>query len=267
MTETTTDIRLKGRQLKTRLDRLRWNVSTYLHAIDWRLNPDARRARQTLLPIRDELKIDADNPPKVLRLKTGEGEHISIRRLEGDTIYSYDDTAGLEEPTTDFFVNADLLPEGAIGVLVVPSGAKCLNKELLEKYPPEELGNWNMEVALADNVPYQEKDWKIDAAAITLVCKQNGRFFILGSRENVGERLPDIYDKQDTVFTTSPDSGDLLHLGTIGSYLSVAESNVKRHWYKTRARFYVLVKGSGSSKKTKRVSSLVERPAEAEQII
>lgn len=234
-------------------ERLRQEVASFhieaartFRAIDWRLDHKARSARQELHALKEAIQVDADNPPKTLQVEAGSGEYTSVRRVEGNKVYRAKDDSlvGVYGSETIFEVASQALSDRAIGVLVVPSGVECQNEELIEKYPPDTLANWNFEAAMADGVPYKDTDWKISTASVTLIVRRGNNVYILGSTGDIGERALDRFDSQEIVSLLKPDKKGMLRLGTVSRYLSQSELDVKRKWYDTRARFYVMVKGS-----------------------
>lgn len=248
MTELSTDIRNKLNQAK-------WEITHSVEAASWRSDPKAREARKELLILDQSMNPDPDIPPKVLKVETKEGEYISIRRGEGNNLYLAEDSNGIFGSKTLFNVAAKDLPDGAIGVLLVPTGASCKNNSILEEFPDEDVPWSYMEYLLSVGVKYNSNDWKVDFGATTLVKRIGNNFYILDRGKS------DKYDHQPIISKINPIEGKL-QLYTADMYLSEEEIKVKRDWYNTRARFYVLIKGSTTKETSdKKIYNLIPQTA------
>ncbi len=241
-------------------------IGRTFQAIDWRLDPKASSARQELLKLKSAIAVDINNLPATLRIEAGEEEYFSIRRIEGDQLYRKEDSHDVYDSKTIFGIPATTIPDGVIGVLIIPNRAKCQNEELSQRYPDNTFSGWVFEAAMADGIPYQRKDWEIKNGSPILISRKGDNVYLLGGTELLGQRTIDKFDEQDIISLLKPDKDGKLNLHEEAQYLSPTERDTKRRWYSNMTRLYVMVRGSGETKKTDKLPPIKTRQVATAQI-
>ncbi|MCJ7829627.1 hypothetical protein MUP50_00870 [Patescibacteria group bacterium] len=209
-------------------------------AVDWRTDRDARQAREELVLIKNSMRdiIDPNNPPRVLDFIIGDKEYVSIRRIQGADLYISQDVDGdAWKSKTIFAISKDKMPEGTVGLLFFPDAAECLNEDILKSFPEEEAlllpyFDW----VIANEVPYKQNDWKINFAQREFIKRIGDSFYRLNDRLDKFDHLPGISRVKPV--------NSKIFVGEKSFYINKEELKMKRDWYDTRARFYVLMEGS-----------------------
>jgi len=237
----------KFRGLEQEVTVLRREAVRTFQTIDWRLDTGVCSARRELLVLKNVVRADVDNPPKILRVKTDDREYVSVRRVEGKQLYRTNDHTDAYESETIFEVPLENFPDGSVGVLMTPGGAECQNEELSRSYPDNVFGGWIFAAALADGIPYRDKDWEVQTDPVVLILRRGNKVYMLGSTGLFGEEVLDKFDGQEIVSLLEPDKKGTLRLKTESNYLSKVEREVRRKWHDAGARFYVMVEGSSET--------------------
>lgn len=233
--------------IHNKVNHLKHNIKDTAKAIDWRINPDAREAREDLLKISSEIAdFKFDNLPKILQLNIDGDQYVSIRRQEGNILYKNEDK--VDDPygsKTVFEVDPKLFPDGSVGLLVVPIGAHLVNKELekaLTDADEDGWMNWEFEEFISDGkFEYKTSDWKVTYTKV-LFKRVRDSFFKLETNER------DKFDERPIVSNIKAVNGSLpLYIDE--RYWSDKELQIKRDWYNKSTRMYVLLKGSSGSEK------------------
>lgn len=233
--------------IHNKIESLKHNVKDTALAIDWRMDPKASDAREELLRILPEIEsLGSESLPKILQLNIDGDQYTSIRRQEGGVLYRNEDKE--EDPygsKTIFEVDPKLFPDGSIGVLMVPVDAYLVNKELEKTLKDEENGgwmNWEFEEFIADGKhEYKPADWNLIYKR-ELFKRMGNKFYKLEPHEK------DKFDERPIVKIIKIIEGNL-PIFTDNLYWTDKELEVKRNWYETNTRMYVLLKGSSGSEK------------------
>lgn len=240
--------------IQNKFNSIKYDTQRTIEAANWRINTDAKNAREELLQIRGEISIDPNSPPHFLKVEVDGKEYVSTRRIEGAQLYTVEDVDNNSfDSKTLFGIARSQILDGSIGVLYVPQSAECINNSISEKFPEGDRYWSFFEYVLASGEGYNSKDWKVSFGTTTLVKKIGNKLFILDENES------DKYDHLPLVRQLDPKDGKY-ELSKSTGYLSDEELKAKRSWYDTRARFYNLVKGS-SEKQGVRVEQPVLRKA------
>ncbi len=223
---------------------MRADVEQTARSIGWRLSPEAKQVREELLDIDSSVDMDYNSPPRRLQFSAGGKKYFSVRTIEGTNISHYDDSRD-RDPVTVFEVDAKLIPDQAIGVLVVPDWLEP-SPEGDKKYGlSEKYDSWIFERSWG-TIPYDPKDWQIESATIVLVKRIGNKFYRLGKPmpEHSKGYDWDRFDKKDLLNELKPDTNGKIRVLNY-HFLDDADAEVKREWGEPRTRFYVLVEGSG----------------------
>lgn len=240
-----------GRQIR----RVSYSIQNVIESTVWRISPEASNVRSELLNILDNVNINPDTPPQVLQVDVNGRKYVSVRRKEGADILEFHDLKDLSKAEAVFGIDVSKIYDNYILLLIVPEDAKIINKELEEKFP-RDYENWSW---FGDTMLYEEyrpEDWKISHGVITLAKKVGNNFYFL-DRNSV-----DKYDMRPIVRLIHPKDNNL-ELYRSHRSLSDREWQVKKGWYETKSRLYLLVEGKAESGGVKNLKSLVLKRAES----
>lgn len=261
------------KDLKWEIDTIRFNFN-YAHKDDWlKFDETGRNAKKHLEEVAALLSplVNPQNLPKILEVKTGEKEYISLRRTEGpeiERVFTRISRPNKERPfQSEVFaaVPASFLEEGDILVFDVPSPTfvRCkkpeVERKVLEKLGDKihEYGNFEY-LAMMGECPelFNKDDWEPYMMQLTLVTKKAGRHYvaILGSSRH-GETT----DAGIVNFTRPKLSKDSKVEFLYAGYF---QSKKDEEWYsdnlKKFGRMYVLMEGSTERQKRQNPKGLTQ---------
>lgn len=233
--------------------------------LEFRLDPRVKALSEEFDALEIELlKMRADSLPKILQLKSGKREYTSIRRLESSGIQRREIPSESENPAfhiIDYSVRADLIGEGQVGAVLIPStsAADAKDKDLIELLESKESDieretGWGtaLPVALDKGVPFKFNEWGHGTPLYAMVKRVMGELFFVQSTFHHG---PNIYTEEKgrriaIARRVNPDQEGMVTLfRNTGDWWTIAEIEAQRELDQRFATFYVMVEGRSEQKR------------------
>jgi len=176
-----------------RLDRARAKL-------EFRLDPKVKAISEELEDINRELaELSVASLPKILLIKVGKREYTSVRRIESSGIRRREIPS--ENPAfhiIDYSVSADLIDEGQVGAILIPSTlAVAKDKDLIEFLDSQQSDieretGWGttLPVALDKGVPFKFNEWAYGGTPLFATVKRvKGELFFIQTAYRYGPNI------------------------------------------------------------------------------
>src|SRR3989304_2211520 len=203
-----------------------------VRSVEWRINPEAIEAREELFSVREAaVSLDYENPPGTLKLDAGGKEYVSIRRIEGSVLLRTEDNPNdIDESKTIFELYPKLIPDGGLGILIVPFPASCVNEDLAGLY--RNFGGWTFPAAIYDGVVYNPNDWEIRLFATSFVKRIGNSFFRIPGSGISSFSTDDVFDNRHFPQKLEVNKTGKVVIDVESGYLSQQEIEIRRDWHR-----------------------------------
>lgn len=238
--------------------------------LEFRFDPKVKALSEEFHTLEFELlKMRVDDLPKILQLNAGNRDYISIRRLESTGIHRKEIPSG--NPAfhiIDYSVRADLIGEGQLGAILIPSTttASAKDKDLIELLESmnsdvERDTGWgdSLPLALTKGVPFKFNEWEQGTPSYAMVKREKGNLFFVQSTWIHG---PNIYLEEKgrriaIARRVNPDQNGMVTLFRNPSdWWTITEIEAQRDFDQRFATFYVMVEGKTEQKRQEEPASV-----------
>ena len=249
--------------IKLRARRLRYQAEGTVRELNLKLDKDARHASKLLGELAPALGFLTNpiNLPKIIEVKAGGKEYVSIRRVEGPAIQSsytrIDKPAGEDRFETHFVASIpkDFLAEGQILIFDRSSTTDLDCKDpdveikIVEKVSGKlpDFSNFTY-LAMMSECPelFKEEEWEPSSMDVTMVTKRGGKIY-----------SADIYWSSDEEYAMgnftkiNPTKEGKIEFEYAGYFQSPEDLSANQNYLRKFSRMYVLTEGS-SEKESRR---------------
>ncbi|MCH7730217.1 hypothetical protein IID21_01650 [Patescibacteria group bacterium] len=238
----------------TRLEKVKTKV-------EHRVNPTVRKLTEEFHSILEtRQQFDIHNLPKVLQLTVGDREYTSIRRIDGNRIVKVEHPAEDNDPfnhVIEYRVDASLLDEGMVGVIVTPEhfSAQPKDRELIEflktqgDFDDHEGWGTMLKTAILKGRPFKLVEWKLGTPLLGVVKRQGGELYVpsrIYFSKETEAKLPSLLGIAKKI---TPDGQGMITISDNYGWWSRDELQVQRDLDEKFATFYVMVEGSSEQEK------------------
>ena len=249
--------------IKRELSRVIFNIRHNKDEISKKLDTNLQEAKEileNLAPYFNDLSSLGEQP-KILEIKTGDKEYVSVRRIEGSALENEYTRKEIPENRDEFGIQfilslpERLLGEGQILVLATPDHifSDCkdplVEDDIVEQIGEEKLANFGhlTYIAMMSEKPelFKKEDWTPSWINVTLATRHNGKIYKMDVGTSVGESSWPM--DTNNLQTTKEGNIEINYAGYFQSAqdISAFEDNLKV-WGKV----YVLNEGSSEKEKS-----------------